>query len=118
MHGAFDVDALVEGGFQQAWPHPGPRREVDDLVEPGAVKQFFQAGGVGDVALRECERLAGLPHLAKIAPLDGDVVKGIQVVQRPNGVARLQQPLANVRPDKARAARNQKIHRAKIISKI
>jgi hypothetical protein len=42
--------------------------------------------------------------------LDGRAIKSIQIVQRPNRVPGKQQTLAYMRPDKPRAAGNQKVH--------
>jgi hypothetical protein len=46
----------------------------------------------------------------QIAPLELRVIKRIEVVERPDVVAVVEEPFANVRADEARAAGDQKIH--------
>ena len=111
---ALDIDALVEGGFLEAGPHPRARGQVDDLVEAHAAEQLVQRGAVGQVAVHELEGLGQGLDVAEVALLEARVVEGIKVVERPDGVAGMQQPLADMRADKARAARDQEIHAGRL----
>ena len=54
---------------------------------------------------------------AQIGALDLRVVKVVEVVERPDRVARVEQSLANMRADEARAAGDEKIHGAKLATR-
>ena len=75
---------------------------MNDLVELDVVKQRFQRGGLGEVAVDEMERLAEDLDIIEVSLLDGRAVKGVEFVERPDGVTGEQQSLANVRADKPR----------------
>ena len=65
---------------------------------------------IRDVAVDEFKRLGERLDVAEIAPLELRVIKRVEVVERPDGVAVAQEPFANVRADEARAAGDQKVH--------
>jgi hypothetical protein len=58
----------------------------------------------------EFKRLGERLDVAEIAAFELRVVGNIEVVERPDRVAVVQQALANVRADETRAASDQKIH--------
>jgi hypothetical protein len=62
----------------------------------------------------EFKRLGERLDVAEIAAFELRVVGSIEVVERPDRVAVMQQPLANVRTDEARAAGDQEIHARKL----
>src|SRR6185295_598763 len=64
----------------------------------------------GDVALDDGERLVQGSQGPDVLLLDDWIVKIIQIVDGPDRMALLQEPLAHMRPDKPRPAGNQKIH--------
>ena len=112
IHRALDIDALVKGGLLEAGPHPRARGEVDDLVEAHAAEQLVQRGAVGQVAVDEFEGPGEGLEVAEVALLEARVVEGIEVVERPDRVAGMQQPLADVRADETGAAGDQEVHAA------
>ncbi len=110
VHGAFDVDALVQRRFFEAGPDSGARRQVNDLVELRGVKQCTHRRAIREIALDKCESFSERRDLAEVAPLDFGIVEGIEIVEGRHRMARAQQPPANMRADKPGAARHQKIH--------
>ena len=102
----------------EAGPHPGARGEVDDLVELNAAEQAVQRGAVGQIAVHELEGPGQGLEVAEVALLEARVVEGIQVIERPDRVAGMQQALANMRANKAGAAGNQEIHAAKLADEV
>ena len=116
IDGALDVDALVKGRFLQAGAHTRAGGKVDDLVEFDAADQFIQRRPVGQVAVDKLERLGQGLDFKKILALEFGIVERVQVVERPDSVAGLQQALAYVRANEAGAAGDEEIHR-KILAK-
>ncbi len=72
---------------------------------------------MGHVAADKAETPVQGLQGAEVPFLEGRVVKRIQVIQRPDGMAHLQQSLADMRADESRAARHQKIHGATLTKK-
>jgi hypothetical protein len=101
---------LLKFRFRQSRNHSGARGEMDNLIETYFLEQVSDDGDIGQVAVNEGERAAQRFDFIEVPLLDGRAVKGVQIVQRPDGVAGLEQPFAHVRADESRAARNQKIH--------
>ena len=83
---------------------------MDDLIEFDGGKNFVERGAVGDVAVDEFKRFGERLDFAEVAALELRVVKIVEVVERPDGMAVAQEPFANVRADETRAAGDQKIH--------
>ena len=107
---AFDVDALVKRRLGEAGPHAGPRSEVDDLVELHAAEQFVERRAVAQVAMDEFEGFGQRLDVAEVPAFELRVVKRVEVIEGPDGVAVMQQPFADMRTDEAGAAGDQKIH--------
>ncbi len=114
VDGAFDIDALVEGGIGEAGPDAGAGGEVDDLVKLDAAEQFVHGGAVRDVAVKKLEGFGQGLEFGEIALLEFGVVEIVEVVQRPDGMAGVQQALANVRANEAGAAGHEEIHRERL----
>ena len=72
---AFDVDALVKGGFGEAGPHARAGREMDDLVKFHAAEQFVERGAVGQIAVDEFERFGQRLDVAEIAAFELRIVE-------------------------------------------
>ncbi len=85
---------------------------MNDLIETDAAQQVVEALPMRHVAADKGETPVQGLQGAEVPLLEGGVVKWIQVIQRPDGMTLLQQSLADMRSDKSRAARHQKIHGA------
>ncbi len=112
---ALHVDALVKRRFGQARTHARARGEVDDLVELDRGKNLGERGGIGEIAVDEFKRLGERLDVAEVAAFELRVVGSVEVVERPDRVAVVQEPFANMRADEAGAAGDQKIHARKLI---
>ena len=98
----------------KARAHAGTRGEMDNLVKIDGGKNFVERSGVGDVAVDEFKWLGERLDVAEIMPFEVRIVEIVEVVERPDGVAVMQQPFANVRADEARAAGDQEVHGQKL----
>ena len=112
VHRAFNVDALIKRRLEQAGPDAGSSSEVNDLVEPRSAEQVLENGPIAQVPLhkRECPRQR--LKIAEVGLLDLRVVKIVEIVEDPNGVAVAQQAVAHVIADESGAAGDQEIHGA------
>ena len=111
---AFDVDALVKRRFSEARAHARAGGEVDDLVEFHTAEQFVERGAVGQIAVDEFKRFGERLDVAEVPAFELRVVKRVEVIERPDGVAVAQQPFADVGTNETRAAGDQKIHGRKL----
>ena len=107
----FDIDPLVNCRISQAGPHTGPGRQMDHLIKLRFAEHFVYGAAICDVSLHEREWFGQCLEHPHILLLDGRRVERIEVIERPNRMTHLQQPLTNVRPNEACAAGDQKIHR-------
>jgi len=114
VDGAFDVDALIERGMVEAGADAGAGGEMDDLVEFYGSEEFADGAGGADVALDEFEGFGERLEAADIGALELRIVKVIELVECPDGMAVVQEAFANVRADEARAAGDEKVHGTKL----
>ena len=132
VHRAFDVNALVKRRCFEAGPHARARSQVDDLVEFHAAEQFVERHAVTQIAVDKFKWFGSprgigraacrcgvlgrvIPRgerldIAEVPAFEFRVVEIVEVIERPDGVAVVQQPFANVRTDETRAAGDQKVH--------
>src|SRR6185369_517088 len=101
-------------GFGKAGSDAGTRGEVDDLVELHAAEQVTKRAAVCDVALDELKRFREGLNVADVAAFELRVVEVVEVVEGPNVVAGMKQPLADVRANETSASGYEKIHRRKL----
>ena len=112
VHGAFHVHPLVKGWFSQAGTDAGAGGQVDHLVKADGAEEGVQVASLGEVAFDGRE--GGLASLdgSQVLALESRVIEGVEIIEGPDLVAAGQQTLANMRANKAGAARHQEIHGA------
>src|SRR5919106_2101342 len=99
MDCAFHIDALIESGLLQARPHTSARCKVNHLIKLVLGKHLVDGSATGNVRLDHFKWLAERLQILEVSQLDIRVVKIIQIIQRPNMVSRLQEPLTNMEAD-------------------
>jgi len=85
---------------------------VDYLVKFRGGEKFVHRANISEVAVNKGEWFAECRNVRKRATFDLRVVKVIQVIERPDVMAVVEQAFANVRANEARAAGDEKIHTA------
>ena len=105
-----DVDPLVKGRFSEAGAHARAGRKVDDLIELDAAEQFVKRRAVAQIAMDEFERFGQRLDVAEVPAFELRVVIRIEIIKGPDRVTVVQQAFANVRPDEAGPAGDQKVH--------
>src|SRR5436309_10604882 len=99
---AFHIDALIKRRRFEAGTNSGARGEMDDLIKSYAAAQIVQAGTMEQIVLDKSEFPGERLHLAEILQFERRVIKGVQIIQRPDGMAFAQQPFAHVRANETR----------------
>src|SRR6266498_4632507 len=84
---------------------------MDHLVKFDTAEQFIECGTIEQVALDKLERLGEFLDVAQVGAFDLRVVEGVEVIESPNGMAGIEQSLAEVRPNETCPASDQEIHR-------
>jgi len=105
IHEARDVTVNVGVGVFEGVTDAGLGGHVQDDVEEVVLEERVHTVAVFDVQFREREFLV-LPQDAEPGPLEPDVVVVVQVVDADNGLAVLQEPFGEVKPDEARRPRH------------
>jgi hypothetical protein len=80
------------------------------LVEADVAQETVQRAAVGQVALNEFERAGQRLDFAEVAAFQAGVVESVEVVEGPDGVAGMEEALANMRANETGTASNQEIH--------
>ena len=89
---------------------------MNDLIKTNRSKEFADCGGIANITLDKFKRLGQRLDFANVGALQLRIIEIIQLIERPDAVAVVEQPFANVRADKARAAGDEKIHGEKLTS--
>jgi len=83
---------------------------VNDLVEADAGEQVFKRGAIGKVAVHELEGSAERAKVVEVALFEARVVEIVEVIEGPDGMAGMEEALAEMRADEAGATGDQEIH--------
>src|ERR1700722_18051932 len=101
IHRAFHIHALIQRRFLEARTHSGARGKMDDLIELYTAEGFTQCSTVGEVSMNKFKWLRQRLDVADIAALNLRIVKRIEIVEGPNGMAGMKQSLAYMRANEA-----------------
>jgi hypothetical protein len=87
VNGAFHINALVKSRLFETGADPGPRSQVDDLIEPSVGDDLFDRNSICQIAMHELEPGPECFKVAQVPAFESGIVKVVQIVEDANAMA-------------------------------